>query len=74
MRCDTLSHDLPTTRSANFLPSPELAATPSGIVAAAILVMLIDEVFEAMIQDGFTASAKERNKDCFRGNDSETAY
>ena len=66
--------DPPTTRSANCLPCSELADTPSGIVAAAIFVILIDDVFEAMIQSGFTASEMDLNKDFLRCMFSETAY
>lgn len=66
--------DLPTTRSANFLPCSELAETPSGTVAAAIFVILIDDVFDAMIQFGFTASERDLNNDCLSCMFSEAAY
>jgi len=55
---------LPTTRSANFLPCSELADIPSGMVAAAIFVMLIEDVFDAIMQFGFTASERDLNSDC----------
>ena len=67
------NHDLPTTRSANFLPCSELADTPSGTVAAAIFVMLIDDVFEAIMQSGFTASERDLNNDCLSCIFSEAA-
>lgn len=41
--------DIPTTLPAVLFASSLAAATPAGIVAAAILVMLIDEVFDARI-------------------------
>lgn len=65
---------LPTTRSANFRPCSELADTPSGMVAAAIFVMLIDDVFEAIMQSGFTASESDLNNDCLSCMFSEAAY
>ena len=64
----------PTTRSASFLPCSELADTPSGIVAAAIFVILIDDVFDAIIQSGFTASERDLNNDSLRCIFSEAAY
>ena len=67
-------HHLPTTRSANFLPCSELADRPSGTVAAAIFVILIDDVFEAMIQPGFTASEIDLNNNFLSCTFSETAY
>lgn len=66
--------DLPTTRSANFRPCSELAETPSGTVAAAIFVILIDEVFDAIMQPGFTASERDLNNDCLSFTFSEAAY
>lgn len=65
--------DQPTTRSANLLPSSELADTSLGMVAAAIFVMLIDDVLDAMMQLGFTASERDLNSDCFSCTFSETA-
>jgi hypothetical protein len=66
--------DGPTTRSAYFLPCSELADTPSGMVAAAIFVMLIDDVFDAMMQSGFTASGMDLNNVLLSWMFSETAY
>ena len=65
---------LPTTRSASFIPCSELADTPSGIVAAAIFVILIDDVFDAIMQSGFTASERDLNNDRLSCTFSEAAY
>ena len=66
--------DRPTTRSANFLPCSELADTPSGMVAAAIFVILIEDVFDAIMQFGFTASEIDLNNDRLSWMFSETAW
>ena len=66
--------DLPTTRSANVLPCSELAETPSGTAAAAIFVILIDDVFDAIMQFGFTASERDLNIDCLSCAFSGAAY
>jgi len=70
----TAGFHLPTTRSASFLPCSELADTPSGIVAAAIFVILIDDVLDAIMQSGFTASERDLNNDCLSCMFSEAAY
>lgn len=44
------------------------------MVAAAIFVILIDDVFDAIIQFGFTASERDLNNDCFSCTFSEAAY
>lgn len=44
------------------------------MVAAAIFVILIDDVFDAIMQFGFTAPESDLNNDRFRCRFSETAY
>jgi hypothetical protein len=44
------------------------------MVAAAIFVILIDDVFDAIMQFGFTASEMDLNNDCFSCTFSEAAY
>ena len=48
--------DRPIARSANLPPCSELADIPSGVVAAATFMTLIDDVFDAMTQFVFTTS------------------
>jgi hypothetical protein len=65
---------IPTTRLALAFPSSLAALLPSGTAEAAILVMLIDDVFVASIASGRSCALNEANIDCFSGSDSDTAY
>ena len=45
--------------------------TPSGIIVAVIFVILIDDVFGAIM---FAASERDLNNDCLSRTSSEAAY
>jgi len=55
----------PITREALALPASDAAVSPDGIAAAAILVMLIEEVLVANMVSGRTSAANDANKDAF---------
>ena len=63
----------PTTLDALSRPSGSDAVLPSGMVEAAIFVMLIDDVFVARMVCGDNSSDNERKMPCFRARFSETA-
>jgi hypothetical protein len=63
----------PTTRDAEASPSEDTAEALGGIAAAAIFVMLIDDVLDARIVSGRSSFAKEANSCCFRLKFSDTA-
>ena len=54
--------NLPTTREVIAFPSSDAAETFLGRVAAAILVILMEDVFEARIASGRSSEAKLANK------------
>jgi hypothetical protein len=64
----------PTTREAAFVASSLAADTPLGMVAAAILVILIELVFEARMASGFSSAANEAKMACFSCTFSDTAF
>lgn len=64
----------PTTREALFFPSSLVGFRPSGIAAAAILVILIELVFVARIASGLSSAENSWKIFCFKGRFSETAY
>lgn len=70
---DMNTEDAPTTRLALFCPSLLEADCPSGMVAAAILVILIEEVLLARIVDGGSSADRFRKMASFSGRDSDTA-
>ena len=63
----------PTTRAVLSLPSGSDADLPSGIVDAAILVMLIEDVLVASMVFGESSAESERKIPCFNARFSETA-
>lgn len=64
----------PTTREADAFPSEDVGAVPSGTAAAAIFVMLIEDVFVARIASGRSSAANERNIEVLISTFSEAAY
>lgn len=64
----------PTTRLALFLPSALEAVDPSGIVDAAILVILMDDVLVARMVSAGSSAEKFRKIACFNARFSETAW
>lgn len=52
---------VPTTREADASPSGDTADAEGGKEAAAILVILIDDVFDARIASGRSSLASEPN-------------
>ena len=69
-KCST---SVPTTRDALRLPASFAAELPSGMVEAAIFVILIEDVFEARMALGDTSVDSSRKMLCFNGRFSETA-
>ena len=63
----------PTTRDVLCWPSASAAVLPSGMVAAAILVILIEEVFVARIVLGERDADSERTMVSFSDRFSEAA-
>ena len=63
----------PTTLEVLSLPSGSAAVLPSGIVDAAILVILIDDVFVARMGFGESSAERERKIPCFTARFSDTA-
>ncbi len=55
----------PITRAALAFPASDAAVAPDRIAAAAILVMLIEEVLVANMVSGRTSAASDANKDVF---------
>lgn len=64
---------LPTTLLGLCRPSLLEALWPSGIVEAAILVILMEDVFDASIVVGGSSAARRPKMACFKGRDSDTA-
>lgn len=56
-----------------FCAASSAGETPSGIVAAAILVMLIEEVFDARIVSGLMVRERVRKRFCLSERDSGAA-
>jgi len=55
----------PITRAVLAFPASDAAVSPDGIAAAAILVMLIEEVLVANMVSGRTSAVSNANKDVF---------
>jgi hypothetical protein len=53
------------TRAALAFPASDAAVSPDGIAAAAILVMLIEDVLVANMVSGRTSAASDVNKAVF---------
>lgn len=68
------ARSVPTTREAAFFPTSPAALSPAGTTAAAILVMLILDVFEANIASGRRIWEKVVKICRFNARDSETAW
>ena len=66
--------NIPTTREAAAFPCSDAADTLSGIVAAAIFVMLIEDVLVASMVFGESSAESERKIPCFNARFSETAW
>ena len=64
----------PTVRDALFFPASDADVCPSGMVAAAIFVIDIEEVFVARIASGLSSADNDLNIVCFRERFSDTAY
>ena len=64
---------IPTTRDALCFPSGEAAYIPSGITVDAILVIEIEDVFDARIASGRSSEAKDRKIVDLRETFSDTA-
>ena len=64
----------PTTLEALSLPSGSAAVLPSGIVEAAIFVILIEDVFVARIVFGDSSAESVRKIPCLIAKFSETAW
>ncbi len=69
---DEMRHS-PTTLLALFRPSADDPVSPSGIVAAAIFVILIEDVLDARMASGLSLAESSRKMDCFSSSFSETA-
>lgn len=63
----------PTTLEALVWPSGSDAVFPSGMVDAAIFVMLIEDVLDARMVLGDNSADNERKMPCLRPRFSETA-
>lgn len=63
----------PTTLDVLAWPSGSDAVFPSGIVDAAIFVILIDDVFDARMVLGDNSADNERKMPCLSARFSETA-
>lgn len=62
------------TLPAFFSPSSDEADCPSGMVEAAILVMLMEEVFDARMVSLESSAARLEKMACLSGRDSDTAW
>lgn len=67
-------YNSPTTLLALCCPCADAAVWPSGMVVAAILVILIEEVFVASMALGLSSADRLRKMAFLRSRFSETAY